>query len=1270
MLDAFPAGSMDEAVDFWLELCRACEAGQKGFAPEASAEACEGLVGAPVEEVKGEAALDSEALDPERDLNDDARPALVSVPSTAAAELERKLKRIEAVSLGARLRLKGGHASQGSEDPAAGEQQLLYIRGQLLPRRRAEQCSTAIIERRPPTSGTGGAAGSASEELSDFSVVPAPYSFVKDWRGSEKERHFEESFDILSVVCDAVEEKARSSQMFPSARFASKLVGQVIEAQEDDEWHMATLLGPSQEAGKSIGQNAFIRVQWSWNGKISEVPANSIRRACSLALFGPPMQRLKAELALLERMEDIAQGIGIVHASALTAPRGLGIEAPEEARIGWNFKRKLTENDEGSMLLMLLQVTGCVSITFANQPRPMSTAWRDNQPYRAVIAGTQEQRWFASNLLKFLTTIHDRNRSDPPITIPPPPHLGGECSSVNVPQDTMGAMIGKWGSTWNQLQQETGCLLVQYRSLQGEGKRQATEDDDLLEVMMDHVRKGNNQEILIFGPPRGVLFAKMKLLAIVETKYAGYFARPTVPDDEPCEELDPIKGLGTDKVWLDVDFEADTNRTRAVALGAAAQCLVESAGKLVFFMGTKEERRRGREYLPWLHKWSSVKALTKKLPFVLGALKRRDMLVLKPISKQIWSSKWMKDRMVKLGEKSGVYAFFDNCWPEGPERSASAVFLNEDDAGIDTEERRMVIVGAELEKQGRRSEFAMGVLRDVLQLLSDAEDWDKDGGISWKKKEMEKKDQNRREQEDKKRSQGHQQDSGMSLTQPGASEPPGPAAPLPLLFSPGCAPPVPATPAFAPALPATPGAARFFQGLGVPPPQTPMPGIALPATPGAGPRIIPLPQTPVGPGGSRGISLPATPANQRGSIPLPATPGGPQGAGTAPPGVGIAPPATPGAAPRVGVPPPATPGGPPPSGGIAPPATPGGPSSSAGLPPPATPGGPPLSGGIAPPATPGGPQRSSVPMPATPAAIRGGVPMPATPAGLGSSRAKPDNLQPGDGPETISPVRSGARPAPATPAGLGGPPAVSSGNPGRPSRPAPQTPAFLGVSEPPEKKLRSSPRTPERALSGIAQAPTTPPQALAQHSKSSASSSAVVAGADGADAAPRTKVAKFTKPLTFANIASKSLTDRQPVVAAATAERSSIPSSSSASALSAGPAAAVAAPSRIGAAGPKTPLTFASVGAAGTATPHAAAAANGRPAESGGGLAGVAVVASSARSASTPLTFASVGKVAPNDKPGDHGLLPGWTLLTSKSNGKQYYWHAKLGKSQYERPVD
>jgi len=750
-----------------------------------------------------------------------------------------------------------------------------------------------------------------------------------------------------------------------------------------------------------------------------------LRLAQRIVVCGRARERAQAQVKILTSAERASRGVVATQLAAYTVSSGLGLEEVRlTASAGTVKKMQISQ-----LLDLIVKATGCVALEFHVSPKVQigERDFRGTGEQSALVAGSRDQRWLAGQLVNVMAAgLEMRSLKQVP------DHLLGECRLIKIPKECMGVILGSGRRNLHQLMQETSCVVLLTKEDKGKGKREASEMDDLLELMFDRVREGPTTELALFGAPRARLHAEVRLMVAIETKFTGFYPKPDGDDDE----VDKSEGLGIDKIWFESDFEPDTTRQRSMMLSAASGCGAEAVGRLVLLCGTGADRQRGREYARWM-----VGRQHGKLPHVSNLNVRRDIVTLE-VPRDAMKNKWLRAEMQKLSQETKTWAFFDDWEGEGP-----------------TGPGRLVLAGVEVEKGGK---FVDKLLDDYKQMVDDVttygkprskytdESWngawgggDWGGWSGW--------------------SGGWQ---GWSWDGGEANVPP-PATPGGL----NGVPP-----------PATPGVPH----RGVPPPATPVPGggnrgVPPPATPApGGARGVPPPATPV-PGRGGNVPPPATPGGLRSGVAPPATPGGFGPHGTAAPctpapgGFGVAPPATPGGFGPHGNSAPCTPApgsfgphgnrapstpGPGGGGGVAPPATPGGfgphgtaapctpaPAGFGGVAPPATPGMP--GRGVRPPETPAGFARVAAPCTPAPAGFGTGPPPPATPGGLLGGRKVPAPQTPafpGAGEQKKSPV-----PAPQTPAFLG----VSEEKKTRP--PAPQTPAVFGASA--EKKV-AAPQTP------------------------------------------------------------------------------------------------------------------------------------------------------------------------------------------------------------------
>ncbi|KAF4744767.1 hypothetical protein FOZ62_032106 [Perkinsus olseni] len=159
-----------------------------------------------------------------------------------------------------------------------------------------------------------------------------------------------------------------------------------------------------------------------------------------------------------------------------------------------------------------------------------------------------------------------------------------DCTWIDVPQDTIGYVTGRERSTMNSMEEETDTLMffLDKGKHAGDGDAKPTE------------------KLLIFGPARGRRIAQLKLMSAIETKSPGFF----LEDEERWnlgDKHDPKLGLTTVKMTEgQFTYALGRRGTTRRKLEKASGAIMEYIGYTAFICGTKEERRRGRDYLNYL----------------------------------------------------------------------------------------------------------------------------------------------------------------------------------------------------------------------------------------------------------------------------------------------------------------------------------------------------------------------------------------------------------------------------------------------------------------------------------------------------------------------------------------------------------------------------------------------------------------------------------------------------------------------------------------------
>uniref|UniRef100_A0A7S4RN11 Uncharacterized protein n=1 Tax=Alexandrium monilatum TaxID=311494 RepID=A0A7S4RN11_9DINO len=526
--------------------------------------------------------------------------SVLQVPPNRIAEVSRRQERLALVS-GAELELSGS---------------VLRISGPTEGRSRAERYARAVITER-----------SDADEHPDITLVPLLAEWAERWRGNES--RFEGTGGALVMIES------------PVAQMASRYtVHQAIEVRwgSAGTWHMATVLGRPAPTR--------LRVRWCCDGSTEEVDLSRTRPSWQAVIFGPLKDRLATEVSVMVAFEDFAKGTIAARMEVARPCSGIGLEYIDLNIQPNMVPRTMHRLRQSVALKHLVRASGSLKLELFVFPKWSATADRGDAGC-ALLAGTREQRWQASQFLVAFAAVQEGKA----VTFLPP-HLAGECRIVGVPIGMMAAFIGSKQSNIGKLMEDTGTFVFNMRERRGRpGKREHDDKTDMLEMMLDQLREGPAGEIVIIGPARAQFSAEIKIRAQIEERYHGYFKAESRSD---IEMVDPVEGLGIDMEWLTGDFEDSASRTQAEILSGAANCLVESAGRLVFLAGKRHERVRAHEYL----KYITSRRLGKKLtvPYVES---RSDAIQLR-IPKEVLKSSWLTERLAELSIDSKIAAFIDS----------------------------------------------------------------------------------------------------------------------------------------------------------------------------------------------------------------------------------------------------------------------------------------------------------------------------------------------------------------------------------------------------------------------------------------------------------------------------------------------------------------------------------------------------------------------------------------------------------------------------------
>mmetsp|Transcript_74087 Transcript_74087/g.192401 ORF Transcript_74087/g.192401 Transcript_74087/m.192401 type:complete len:626 (-) Transcript_74087:94-1971(-) len=161
----------------------------------------------------------------------------------------------------------------------------------------------------------------------------------------------------------------------------------------------------------------------------------------------------------------------------------------------------------------------------------------------------------------------------------------GDLTMLYVPQEAVGFVTGRAGNFLRAIEEEW-CTLMFFCEV-GSGDR----------------RNKDYEKLAIFGGVRARRGAELKVLSAVETKVPGYL------DKQKSDVLDRDRGKDETGTW-GTDSMTFQDDELSYALGkqggtrkkmeASSGAIVQYVGHVALFSGTRQERRRAKEYMKWL----------------------------------------------------------------------------------------------------------------------------------------------------------------------------------------------------------------------------------------------------------------------------------------------------------------------------------------------------------------------------------------------------------------------------------------------------------------------------------------------------------------------------------------------------------------------------------------------------------------------------------------------------------------------------------------------
>jgi len=155
-----------------------------------------------------------------------------------------------------------------------------------------------------------------------------------------------------------------------------------------------------------------------------------------------------------------------------------------------------------------------------------------------------------------------------------------DLSIIEVPGEAVSFVTGKGGAFLRMVEEEFGTLLF----------------------FIDYNKSRSRvqpERLAIFGAMRVRRGAELKVMAAIEMKQAGYFTNR----DSQLPMVDPKEGFHTDRMPIleeDYSYALGKGGSTRKKIARASGCIIEYIGRLAYLSGTREERKRAREYLTWL----------------------------------------------------------------------------------------------------------------------------------------------------------------------------------------------------------------------------------------------------------------------------------------------------------------------------------------------------------------------------------------------------------------------------------------------------------------------------------------------------------------------------------------------------------------------------------------------------------------------------------------------------------------------------------------------
>jgi len=352
----------------------------------------------------------------------------------------------------------------------------------------------------------------------------------------------------------------------------SQRTGPVSITDDFDDGDLTMLMVPQEAVGFVTGRAGnFLRTieeEWGVLMFFCEVGAKGGGRGKDyekLAIFGPIRGRRGAELKVLSAAETKVPGTySNIKNEVMDRDRG------KDETGTWGSDTMTFQDDELSYALGKQGGT-------RKKLECSSGAIVQYIGHTAVFSGIKAQRKRAKEYIKWLFA-----QLEGPVFVE-----GWEdrddCTVIDIPSENIGYITGARRATLGGMEEEWGVLMffMNREADKGKGKDGGAK----------------SEQLIICGDMRGRRGAEIKIMSSVETKAPGTFTKGLREKKSDKKEFDTDRMLLKDD---EVSYALGKQGATRKKLAGSSGCILQYVGNVAFLAGTRDERRRCREFLEWL----------------------------------------------------------------------------------------------------------------------------------------------------------------------------------------------------------------------------------------------------------------------------------------------------------------------------------------------------------------------------------------------------------------------------------------------------------------------------------------------------------------------------------------------------------------------------------------------------------------------------------------------------------------------------------------------